>query len=270
MYCTNNRRIVHPTTVIPIGSKAVTTEFCHASQEDNATPLDLDRSPTSEVHRFRSPRLPARPRVADLGGTKPARHHGACAPHAHRYQLSDGTGRLFAGIGEAAVRDPEKISTHQVAEAGEHYVLYRLYLLGLVGGQAPRGMAETDLLVMRPDGREVATVQVKTRSSLPRDSGWHMQQKHENIVRDNLWYVFVGLETNPPLSYVIYSGVVAEVISRAHRTWLSTPGRGGHERKDSKFRRLCPDYSLDVPGYPVGWIEQYREGWDVFKSLKVD
>src|ERR671910_471711 len=97
------------------------------------------------------------------------------------------------------MRDPAKISHQQVSEAGEHYALYRLYVLGYVGGQAPSGMAETDLLVMRPDGTNVATVQVKTRSSEPPDGGWHMQVKHEAIARDNLFYVFIGLETDPPL-----------------------------------------------------------------------
>jgi hypothetical protein len=167
------------------------------------------------------------------------------------------------------MRDPKKISHQQVAEAGEHYALYRLYELGFVGGQAPRGSAETDLLVMWPDGTNVAIVQVKTRSAKPPDGGWHMQPKHERIARDNLFYVFIGLETDPPLCYVIPSKVVADVIRLSHAIWLDTPGKGRRPHKDSNVRRLCPAYKgLIVPGYQDGWIEQYRDAWHLLNPEK--
>ena len=163
------------------------------------------------------------------------------------------------------MRDPEKISHQQVSEAGEHFVLYRLYALGYVGGQAPRGMAETDLLVMRPDGTNVATVQVKTRSQVGADHGWPMAQKHEGIARNNLFHVFVGLETDPPLCYVIPSQVVAEVIRRDHATWLDTPGRGGRPHQDNNMRKLRPTMrgSLD------GWIDQYRDAWHLLNPEEI-
>lgn len=178
----------------------------------------------------------------------------------------DARGAVTRVCGRSPAPTRSNLNQQQVSEAGEHYVLYRLYLLGLVGGQAPRGMPETDLLVMRPDGEHVATVQVKARSKSPRDGGWHMQAKHEYVVRPKLFYVFVGLETSPPVSYVIPSAVVAEVIARAHRTWLNAPGRGGRAHRDSSFRRLCPDYGLPVPGYPAGWAETYRERWDLLDA----
>lgn len=155
------------------------------------------------------------------------------------------------------------ISQQQVSEAGEHFVLHKLYLLDLVGGQAPRGMAETDLLVMRRDGSGVATVQVKARRERPADGGWMMREKHERIVRDNLWYVFVCFGSTHPLCYVIPSNVVADAVAKRHQAWLAQPGRGGQQHRDSAFRRLCPTDStkLDVPGYADGWMTRFEEGW---------
>lgn len=157
------------------------------------------------------------------------------------------------------------VSQQQIAEAGEHYVLHRLYLRGLVGGQAPRGMAETDLLVMRPDGTDVATVQVKSRRERPPDGGWHMQAKHEQIVRDNLVYVFVCFGDVHPLSYVIPSAVVADAVAKRHQAWLKQPGRAGQPHRDNAFRRLCPTRAdrLDVPDYPEGWLDPYDGFWDL-------
>jgi hypothetical protein len=129
-------------------------------------------------------------------------------------------------------------------------------------------MPETDLLVMRPDGTHVATVQVKARSTLPHDGGWHMQEKHERIVRPNLFYVFVGFETQPPVSYVIPSAVVAEAIGCAHQKWLKIPGHGGRAHKETKFRRLRRDYGMPVPGYPAGWADQYLEKWDILNGAQ--
>jgi hypothetical protein len=153
-------------------------------------------------------------------------------------------------------------ASSRFAEAGEHFVLHKLYLLDLVGGQAPRGMAETDLLVMRRDGSDVATVQVKARRERPADRRVDAR-KHEDIIRDNLWYVFVCFGGDHPLCYVIPSAVVAHAVAKRHKAWLERPGRSGQQHRDSAFRRLCPTDSakLDVPGYPDGWMDKYMEDW---------
>jgi hypothetical protein len=149
------------------------------------------------------------------------------------------------------------------AEAGEHYVLFRLYRQGVLAGQAPRGTSAVDLLVQRPD-RTSVEVQVKTRAKHAADGGWHLRAKHETMKRPRLLYAFLNVE-DPlnPVAYVVPSAKVAEVISNTHRVWLKTPGKGGKAHKDSDVRRLCPSYgNLDVP-YQEGWLEEYRERWDL-------
>lgn len=156
-----------------------------------------------------------------------------------------------------------------VGPAGEHYVLFRLYQQGLLASLAPPGSPDVDILVLSPDQTVVASIQVKTRT-YGRDRGWHMGKKHESIREERLFYAFVDLEAElePPTTYVVPSRTVAEIISKSHRAWLNTPGRDGKAHKDSKFRRLLPDYSpLDVPGYQGTWLKQYRESWDLLKAL---
>lgn len=158
-----------------------------------------------------------------------------------------------------------ELSGQQIGEAGEHYVLFHLYRLGYIGGQVARGTAGTDLLVARPDGTQAALVQVKT--STKRDS-WLMAAKNENIVADNLFYVLVGMIDEPPSVHVIPSAVVADVITRAHNVWASTPGRAGRTRnRDVNTRLLRSFYGWEVPGYPEGWMEQYRNAWHLLDDV---
>ena len=84
--------------------------------------------------------------------------------------------------------------------------------------------------------------------------------------RDNLFYVFIGLETDPPLCYVIPSRVVADVIHLSHAVWLATPVKAaGHQ--DTDVRRLLPDFKrLAVTGCESGWIGQYRGAWDLLEE----
>lgn len=128
------------------------------------------------------------------------------------------------------------------AEAGEHYVLYRLYREEVLAGQAPRGTDAVDLLVQRPDG-DAVEVQVKARAKHASDGGWHMRPKHETMTSPRLFYVFLNIEDPlDAIAYVVPSAKVAEVVRVTHEVWLKTPGKDGKPHKDSDFRRLCPAY----------------------------
>lgn len=149
-----------------------------------------------------------------------------------------------------------------VGPAGEHYVLFRLYRLGLMAALAPPGAPDVDVLVLTPDQEVAAQVQVKTRT-YGTDKGWHMKPKHEQLIDDRLFYAFVDLEPeSAPVTYVIPSVVVADVLASNHRAWLATPGAKGQVHNDSNMRRLMPVYKPGVPDYPPGWLDQYAERWE--------
>jgi hypothetical protein len=98
-----------------------------------------------------------------------------------------------------------------------------------------------------------------------------MRKKHESIVQRRYFYALVDLEPDSPVVYIVPSAVVADVIAKNHRAWLNAPGRGGRPHKDNEMRRVAPDYGdLEVPGYPAGWLDQYRERWELLERVIED
>jgi hypothetical protein len=162
-------------------------------------------------------------------------------------------------------RAPRAAPQGLVGSAGEHFVLYKLHLQGMLSAPAPRGYKAVDIIVLNPDRSVAASLQVKTRT-YGRDGGWHMGEKHETIVLPGLFYCFVDFEPQVPLTYVVPSHVVADVVAKAHRAWLAIPGKRGQAHQDSTFRRVQPAYDYPVPGFERGWMDQYRENWGVLRD----
>ena len=155
-----------------------------------------------------------------------------------------------------------------VAAAGEYYVLARLSLLGKIAAQAPRGVPNADIVVSSMDGDRLCAIQVKTRSGIGADGGWHMKEKHEKIQSTKLFYAFVDFgrpDETHPVTYIVPSAIVAEALGTMHAAWLAKPGIKGQKHNDSAMRRFMPDYSRTsgegVQHYVAGWLDIYREAW---------
>ncbi len=158
--------------------------------------------------------------------------------------------------------------TALLGAAGEHFVMCELLRRGYIAALAPQGVPNTDIVITDLTGHRLCTVQVKARRNAGSDGGWHMRPKHEEIMGDRLFYCFVDFGSTPdddPLIFVMPSGIVAEVISSSHRSWLLNPGKNGRQRKDSSVRRMLPDYSYAYrpkPNpYANGWMDQYKDAW---------
>ena len=160
---------------------------------------------------------------------------------------------------------PRKISSTLVGAAGESYVLFELYRRGILAGQPPQGVADVDLLVLDERASVVTNLQVKTRMS-GSNKGWHMKEKHESLISDRLMYVFVDLEPSRPISYVVPSAVVAEIVKKSHAAWLANVGKSGRQRRDTVMRWVLPCYKDPVPGFEDGWLDKYRERWDLLAN----
>lgn len=155
--------------------------------------------------------------------------------------------------------------------AGEHYVMCQLLRRGLIAALAPVGVPNTDIIVSDDIGDRLCAVQVKTRREKGSDGGWHMGLKHEQIVSDSLFYCFVDFGKDlidPPTCYLVPSAVVADVLVRSHRAWLSTPGKNGRPRSDTDLRRFLPNYErvgIDI-GCGPGWLDEFRDRWDLVEG----
>lgn len=144
--------------------------------------------------------------------------------------------------------------------AGEYFVLYKLLRMGILAGLPPAGAPNVDVLVIDEEANVLISLQVKTRRK-GADKGWHMKDKHEKLVSDKLFYVFVDMEPDDPICYVVPSHVVAKCVRRENRAWLAAPGKNGRPHKETLMRRVLPRYSYKVEGFADGWMDEYRENW---------
>ncbi|HKY40326.1 MAG TPA: hypothetical protein VJN18_30540 [Polyangiaceae bacterium] len=150
-----------------------------------------------------------------------------------------------------------------VGPAGEHFVMYQVHARGMLAALTPRNLAYADVMTVAPDGSASALVQVKART-YGRDGGWHMRDKHETVVFERLFYCFVDFESQPPATYIVPSKVVAAALRESHQVWLSSPPKRGDEpHKDNPMRRILPRYDFSVTCAPDGWLDQWKERWEL-------
>ena len=157
-------------------------------------------------------------------------------------------------------------SSITLGAAGEHFVMCQLLRRGFIAALAPAGVPNADIVVTDQVGDRLCAIQVKSRVAKGRDGGWHMKGKHEKIKSPTLFYAFVDFgedELVHPVTFVVPSEIVASVLTRAHRLWLDTPGKGGKSHQDGDMRRFLPDYDRQklAVGCGPGWLEPYRENW---------
>jgi hypothetical protein len=155
-----------------------------------------------------------------------------------------------------------KSDKNLIGAAGEHLVLSRLLSTGTLAAQAPRGTRKADILVNHLDGKSPCLIQVKTRTGVDPDAGWHMGVKHEEIKDKDVFYCFVALGEIESKIYIIPAAQVAKVVKESHATWLSTPGAKGQKRNDTDMRRIKNRYRMNLKSAPDGWMDKYLEKWD--------
>jgi hypothetical protein len=80
------------------------------------------------------------------------------------------------------------------------------------------------------------SIQVKTNQY--GDRKWMLHKAAENLVADNLFYVFVNLNgvIESPTYHIVPSKIVASYVNRSHENWLAGKKKDGSERKDTTMR----------------------------------
>ena len=170
---------------------------------------------------------------------------------------------------------PDKLkrnNTSLTGAAGEHYVITQLLRRNYICALAPQGVPNADIIVTDHIGEKLCAIQVKTRSSDGKDKGWHMGEKHETISAAKLFYCFVDFGASLdaiPACYIVPSKIVSELLTKDHAAWLSTPGKKGRVRNDTKMRRFRPDHSDNLgknTSYGPGWLDKHKDNWELLSN----
>ena len=170
-------------------------------------------------------------------------------------------------------------NTTLTGAAGEYFVMSELLRRGFIAALAPQGAPNIDILVSDTKGKQLCSLQVKTRQAKGTDEGWHMSKKHEDLIQPAMFYCFVDLgncDANPPPPkvFVVPSAIVSKTLIETHQVWLKLPGRKGQAHNDNKMRRFRYHYdnlyrTVENP-YFQGWLDPYKDAWHQLQLAPLD
>ena len=90
-----------------------------------------------------------------------------------------------------------------------------------------------------------------------------MSEKHEHISEPRCFYAFVDLKVSAgqmPVTYIIPSQVVADVLKRSDETWLKTLGGGGRAHRTNPVRQVLPVYGFPDARQVSGRVDRKVPG----------
>ena len=139
-----------------------------------------------------------------------------------------------------------------IGNAGEYFVAGELERRGFTVAVPMSNVKDFDILAINRSSYKQYAIQVKTTNKKRKE--WPLTKKNETLKGDNIVYIFVSLnEMNSPEYHIVPSSVVADTITRGHKTWLDTPGKEGQPHKDNPIRTFSDKDNL------------YLDKWDYLK-----
>ncbi len=127
----------------------------------------------------------------------------------------------------------------------------------------------TDVLCSNRDGTKFVHIQVKT--FVPGNKTCSVGKKAERVYGSRFFWIIAGIPTpgspDPFRYYIVPCNEMALNVAERHRTWLSTPGKKGQQRKDSSVRAVA----VQEGAAPYFWnISQYEGRWDLIDDALCD
>ena len=122
--------------------------------------------------------------------------------------------------------------------SGEYFVAAELSRRGYIASITLRNSRGVDILASNQVMTKTVSIQVKTTRKKQKD--WILNKKAEDIKSRNHFYVFVNLgdDSKRPEFHIVPSREVAKFISKFHKSWLGTRGKGGRKHKDNSMRKF--------------------------------
>lgn len=121
--------------------------------------------------------------------------------------------------------------------AGEYFVAGELERRGFTVAVPMSNTKDFDILAINRETLNQYAIQVKTTSYKKKE--WTLSAKNEELIKDNVVYIFVSLnDLDAPEYHIVPSKIVAETIRNSHKIWLDTPGRNGQKHNDNSMRKF--------------------------------
>lgn len=121
--------------------------------------------------------------------------------------------------------------------SGEYFVAGELERRGFTVAVPMSNVKDFDILAINRTNYEQFAIQVKTTGY--KQKKWTLSAKNEELVGDNIVYIFVSLnELEAPEYHIVPSKIVAETIAKDHKLWLETPGKDGQPHNATNIRNF--------------------------------
>jgi hypothetical protein len=131
-----------------------------------------------------------------------------------------------------------RLSTGLSGVAGEYFVAAELSRRGYVASLTLRNTRGIDILASNTDATKSVGIQVKANQGSGKE--WMLNQKIENDIATNLFFVFIRLnDLAAPEYYIVPRAAVARYVKENHKRWLDTPGRKGQPHQDTPMRKFA-------------------------------
>ena len=127
-----------------------------------------------------------------------------------------------------------------IGNCGEYFVAAELERRGFSVAVPMSNTELFDILAFDRSSHRQLAIQVKTTEKSK--NRWTLGKKNEEIIDNNIFYIFVKLnDLDTPQYFIVPSKKVAEYITRVNNEWLATPGKNGQEHNDSSIRIFNDD-----------------------------
>lgn len=128
-----------------------------------------------------------------------------------------------------------KLNNISIGNCGEYYVAAELERRGFTVAVPMSNVDNFDILARNKKTNKQYAIQVKTTTK----KTWLLNKKAEELIADDIFYVFVKIQDNYHPEYYIYtSEYVANTIKEQHSTWLSVKAKNGTKHKDTAIREF--------------------------------
>lgn len=130
-----------------------------------------------------------------------------------------------------------------IGNSGEYFVAGELERRGYTVAVPMSNVKDFDILAIHRETHAQCAIQVKTTGY--KQKKWTLSKKNEELVGDNIFYVFVSLnELETPEYHIVPSKIVARTIKESHQKWLETPGKKGQKHNDTNIRVFTDDEDM--------------------------